>query len=155
MPNIERNGWRDESISRRHRLWGTLYAVDIDFILIEYKFEKGRPKAVGLFEYKNEHAPTQYISHTNYIVLADLGSKSCIPAFAVRYANDFSWLKMVSLNEFAKTKILETFKEAEHYNNVVIVTVSEINYVKFLYFLRNEKIPQDIADKIKKLRGEE
>ena len=32
----ERTGWRDEEISRRHRLWGvSCAATDIDFLLVE------------------------------------------------------------------------------------------------------------------------
>ena len=45
----ERNGWRDEAISLRHRLWGwDCPCVDIDFLLIE--FDKSLP--VALVEYK-------------------------------------------------------------------------------------------------------
>lgn len=33
----ERNGWRDERISKRHRQWGRdCPAVDIDFLMLEY-----------------------------------------------------------------------------------------------------------------------
>ena len=50
----ERSGWRDEGISRRHRLWGvSCSATDIDFLLVEYIYNT--PKAI--IEYKNEHAP--------------------------------------------------------------------------------------------------
>ena len=39
----ERTGWRDEGISRRHRLWGvTCAATDIDFLLVEQNYNTPR-----------------------------------------------------------------------------------------------------------------
>ena len=62
----ERSGWRDEGISRRHRLWGvSCSATDIDFLLVEYIYNT--PKAI--IEYKNEHAPPQKLSASQYQVL--------------------------------------------------------------------------------------
>ena len=106
----ERTGWRDEGISRRHREWGLdCPAIDIDFLLIEYNYGK----AMALVEYKHENATPQYPTHPSYKALIDLGDRAGIPVFAARYANDYSWFKVTSLNEYAKSYIPECETMAE------------------------------------------
>jgi len=127
----ERTGWRDGHLSERHRKWGLACpALDIDFLLLEY--DRGRPTA--LVEYKGEHAPAQLPSHPSYRALADLGNRAEIPFFAVRYAQDFSWWKIVAINRPAK-RILP---ERQMY--------SERQWITFLYNLRGLQPPEDIFE---------
>lgn len=130
----ERNGWRDESLSRRHRIWGwDCPALDLDFVLVEY--DKGRAKA--LIEYKYENAAPQFASHPSYKALINLGNRAGVSVFAVRYNNDFSRFKVVPLNRYARFFVPE---RAE---------MSEIEYVTLLYKLRGRNIPQDILQELK------
>ena len=72
----ERTGWRDEGISRRHRLWGvTCTATDIDFLLVGY----------------NYNTP-QKLSASQYQALKNLGDR----------AQDFSKFRVVPVNQSAK-----------------------------------------------------
>ena len=57
-----------------------------DFLLVEYNYNT--PKAI--VEYKNEHAPPQNLSASQYQVLKNLGDRAQIPVLAVRYTDDFS-----------------------------------------------------------------
>lgn len=101
MPQVreERTGWRDLSLSRRHRRWGwDCPAVDLDFLFLEYD----RGKAVALVEYKHERAAPQYATHPTYQAMIDLGTRAGIPVFACRYKDDFSVWRGVPLNESAK-----------------------------------------------------
>lgn len=93
--SAERTGWRDQKLSERHRTWGVdCPAVDIDFLMLEY--DQG--KASAIVEYKNEHALEQRQNHPSYKALKDLADRAGLPAFAVRYADDFSWWRVVALN---------------------------------------------------------
>ena len=138
MSANERTGWRDESLSLRHREWGyDCPAVDLDFLLIEY--DHAEPKA--LVEYKNEHAQPIHINKSPSIkAMANLANNAQLPAFLVRYADDFSWWKVKALNTYA----LPYMEQAEMYFN-------EVEYVTLLYRVRGRKIPQSIIDKIKTL----
>ena len=136
MPDVrqERTGWRDMALSARHRRWGwDTPAVDLDFLFLEY--DKG--KAVALIEYKNEHAAVQYASHPTYQALIDLGNRAGLPVFAVRYADDFSWFIVSWLNDNAKTIIEEK------------TTMTEEEYVSFLYKIRGYEVPQSVLDGLK------
>ena len=129
----ERTGWRDEELSRRHRMWGwDCPAVDIDFLLLEY--DKGIPCA--LVEYKNEHAAPQYPSHPSYKALAFLSTHSNIPFFAVRYSTDFSNFKVIPLNDIANNIIKDR------------PTLTEKEYVTFLYKLRGRSVPSEVLENI-------
>lgn len=126
----ERSGWRDEGISRRHRLWGvSCSATDIDFLLVEYIYNT--PKAI--IEYKNEHAPPQKLSASQYQVLKKLGDRAQIPVFAVRYADDFSKFYVVPVNK-KSSKLLRKR-----------TTMTENEFVTFLYKIRNiSSVPAEI-----------
>jgi len=127
----ERTGWRDKDLSARHRRWGwDAPAIDLDLIFCEY--DTGEPKA--LVEYKNEHAAKQYASHPSYQALISLGTNSKIPVFAVRYADDFSWWTVTSLNDFAKEYIADR------------ETLSEADYVRLLYRTKGYEAPKEIID---------
>lgn len=125
----ERTGWRDIHLSQRHRQWGLrLPAYDMDFILMEVD----RCKAVALIEYKMELAAAQFASDPAFIALAQLGDVAQLPVFVVRYAQNFSWWKVTSLNEVAK----KMFPERQD--------MTEKEFVTFLYQLRGLKPPPEI-----------
>jgi len=127
----ERTGWRDSALSYRHRQWGiALPAVDLDLLLIEMN----RAKACAIVEYKGELAAEQLPSQPSYLALSDLGNKADLPVFAVRYAHDFSWFRVVPLNGNAK-KILPNRR-----------MMSERQYVTLLYNLRGIQPPSEIFE---------
>lgn len=135
MPEVrqERTGWRDETLSRRHRRWGwDCPAVDLDFLFLEYD----RGKASAIVEYKNEHAAPQYASHPTYQAMIDLGDKAQIPVLACRYSDDFQTWKVTPLNKAAK-KILPQRTE-----------LSEKQWVSLLYKIRGYDVPQSVLDGI-------
>ncbi len=85
-------------LSQRHRIWGLgCPAVDIDFLLLEYR----KNKAVAIIEYKHEWAKVQHSSHPSYQAMIDLGDRAGVPVFACKYAGDFSWFKFTPLNKKA------------------------------------------------------
>ena len=130
----ERTGWRDERISLRHRMWGVdCKATDIDFLLIEY--ESKSPAA--LIEYKNEFAPPQKPSNTQYKVLVNLGNSANIPVIAVRYANDFSKFKVIPLNKRALYFVPDR------------IEMSESEYVNLLYKMRGIETPQNVLEALR------
>lgn len=135
MPEVkqERNGWRDEAISRRHRQWGfDCPMVDIDFLCAEYNHSK----TVALVEYKNENAELQHPAHPSYRALRDLCDRAKLPFFAARYATDLSWYKVTPLNGLAKSFI------------PIQKTMSEVEWVTFLYKLRGCKLPPNLFQEI-------
>lgn len=127
----ERTGWRDLGLSQRHRRWGwDCPAVDLDFLFLEYD----RGKASALIEYKHENAAPQYASHPTYQAMIDLGTRAGIPVFACRYTGDYSTYKVVPLNSFAKAILSEPR------------TMTEREYVGFLYEIRGYSAPRDLLD---------
>lgn len=129
----ERTGWRDESLSQRHRLWGwDCPALDIDFLVIEY--DKAEPKAI--VEYKNEHAAPQYATHPSYRALKKLADCAKIPLIACRYSDDLSKFKVTALNESALNYIPKRR------------LLSEIEWVTLLYSIRGKNVPQEIISKL-------
>ena len=130
----ERTGWRDLALSLRHRDWGVACpAADPDFILVEYDW--GRP--VALIEYKNEHAAMPDVNHTSYTAIRTLANNSKIPFYLCRYASDFTWFEVTALNSIG-VKMLRDEKRL----------LSERQYVKFLYILRQQKLPDEIEAKL-------
>lgn len=133
MPEVraERSGWRDLSLSQRHRKWGwDCPAVDLDFLFLEYD----RGKAVAVVEYKHEDAAPQYPSHPTYQALIDLGNRAGLPVFAARYAGDFSWWKVTPLNAKAKEHVAAQ------------TTMSERDWVRLLYRVRGYDLPESVFD---------
>lgn len=128
--SLERTGWRDEALSRRHREWGwDCPAVDIDFLLVEY--DRAEPKAI--IEYKSEDAAGQTSKHPSYVALRKLADAAALPLFTVRYGRDFSWWRVTSLNNIA-LRLLEGERTALYF--------SEQDYVRFLYeVIRGRKMP--------------
>ena len=118
-------------MSERHRRYGSnAPAVDLDFVLIE--FDDCCPRAI--IEYKNEFASPQYITSPQFQVLINLANAAHLPAFAVRYAADFSWWLVVPLNDEARKHLPERKR------------MSEKEYVSLLYRVRGREAPQSVLD---------
>lgn len=127
----ERTGWRDLRLNDEHRKWGwNVPAIDIDQLFLEY--DKG--KAIALVEYKHEYAKPQWASHPSYRALIDLGNRAGIPVFVARYADDFSWWRVIPLNLHAK-KYLDDRAE-----------MSRREYIEFMYYVRGYTVPEDLFD---------
>ncbi len=139
----EKLGWRDESISRRHRLYGyNLPCVDIDFLVIEYINDE----PVALIDYKHERAiidvdnmPSGMRAQTKF------ATKASVPAFIVQYEENFKWFWIIPLNSFAKDIVhkVTTYDDLE---------VDEERYIRFLHYLRGIKMTDqewsDIKEKL-------
>ena len=136
--SIERTGWRDEALSKRHRRYGfDLPATDIDFLMVEY--DGGRARA--LIEFKHERARPQLARESTYRALMDLGDRAGIPVFACRYAGDFSRFFVVPLNWRACSYLPER------------ASLSEMEYVRLLYRIRGREMPQGLFDSDGHLTG--
>lgn len=127
----ERTGWRDLRLNERHRQWGwDCPAVDLDFLFLEY--DKG--KAVALVEYKHERASPQRAIHPTYQAMIDLGDRAKLPVLCARYADDFSWWKVIPLNSFAKKWVPER------------LTLDEKQWVALLYKIRGYDLPSSVFE---------
>ena len=126
----ERTGWRDESLSRRHRDWGyDCPAVDLDFVLIEYD----RRCACALVDYKHQCCKSPPTS-ASLAAIGDLANRANIPAFACWYGDDFSWFWPVPLNEQARQWVCQPNGRE----------LSEHQWVEMLYAIRSRPLPNDL-----------
>jgi hypothetical protein len=133
MPEVkaERTGWRDLSLSQRHRRWGwDCPAVDLDFLFLEYD----RGKAVAIVEYKHERAQPQFATHPTYQAMIDLGNRAKLPVWGVRYADDFSWWKVTPLNDYACAFLPSASQ------------MTEREWVTLLYHMRGYTIPKELFE---------
>ena len=129
----ERNGWRDERISRRHRQWGwDCPAVDIDFLMLEY--DRGLPSAI--VEFKHENAMPIKMGHPSVQALSVLSNRAAIPFFLVRYADDFSQFYVTPGNDRASTLL----PEAKGMN--------ETEWVTLLYRCRGREMPGELLNQL-------
>jgi len=130
----ERSGWRDEEISRRHRLWGvSCAAVDLDFLMLEFNYQE----PIALVEYKHVKASLHTLHAGRYEALRKLcdgfhrelnGSfrHEPIPCMVARY-NPEDWSFMVTpLNDRARSYYV-------HCNGK---TLTEQQFVRSLHLLR-------------------
>ena len=132
----ERNGFRDEWISRKHRDWGwDCPAVDLDFLLVEYNL--GVP--AGLIEYKH-HAgyPTRQIDarHPTYRALVALANACRVPALITFYWPEHAAFQVQPLNEHA----------ADIYPDDRIL--SEYAYVGGLYKMRSRTVAAEVGENL-------
>jgi len=122
----ERTGWRDLRINDRHRMWGyDCPALDIDFLMLEYD----RGKATALVEYKHEDAQVVRLGHPSVRAMVDLADRASLPAFMVRYADDFAWWYATPLNELARVLLTEARM------------TTEAEWVEILYRCRGRDLP--------------
>ena len=131
----ERTGWRDESISQRHRQWGfNCPAVDLDFLVVEYN--QGLP--VALVEYKRHTAKVNTVQHPTYRALAELanGYKEPLPFLLAFYWPEIWAFRVYPMNQIA----------GEHF--AVKEVVSEEQYVSRLYRMRNLVLDKNLSGKL-------
>lgn len=125
---VERNGWRDEWISNRHRAWGVnCPAVDLDFIMCEYNH--GMP--VALVEYKHVNAKPVDKKHATYralIALADGYRHRPLPAFVALYNSQEATFIVQPLNQHAET----------YFGERADTLMCEQDFVRHLYLLRKK-----------------
>lgn len=136
----ERTGWRDEEISRRHRLWGVdCKMTDLDWLVLEYYEEKQLVKNAALIEYKRRKAPTKIKRTLQYSALSLLATCSNIPFFVVFYTSDFQRFDVFAGNRWAV-----------HWLNCKKTVMSEVRYVTLMHELRGIKVvPQSVLDNLK------
>ena len=130
----EKYGWRDEAISRRHRLYGSACAmVDLDFVVIEYHLKR----VVALIEYKHKYGEKRFdIRDSNYQALIDLADRSGLPFFIVFYNPNIWHYKIYPGNE-ESSKWVEFPK-----------IFTEKDYVRFLYKIRYLAVKDEVLDKL-------
>ncbi len=124
--NLERTGWRDQEISKRHREWGfNCPAVDLDFVMLEYNH--GKPAA--LVEYKHKNAMKPNITHATYRALVALANGYCegpLPCLIATYNPDDWSFTVTPLNDAAHL----------HYAHCKNERLSEQRFVTSLHLLR-------------------
>lgn len=132
----ERTGWRDESLSRRHRDWGfNCPAVDLDFLMVEYNLGK----AVCIVEYKHARARMPDLRHPTYRALADLADGyrgKGLPFMLAFYWPGIWAFRVTPVNALAK----EWFEGA--------CELTEAEYVGRLYAMRQNKIQVEVLGRL-------
>lgn len=137
----EKCGWRDEQISRRHRLWGvSCPAVDLDFVLLEFNYQE----PVALVEYKHIRSKETGWHGGRYEALRKLCDgfhreengvfiHTPLPFLVARY-NPGNWTFIVTpLNRSARLI----------YARDVNKTISELRFVRYLYWLRKARLSKE------------
>lgn len=135
----ERTGWRDMSLSLRHREWGyDCPAIDIDFL----EYDKGR--AIALCEWKHERAPL-HTNDANMRARRDLANRAGVPLFVIYRCEKLSWFEIYPENSIAREMFSSSGVEPGPYRT----QGGEIELVQFLYWLRGRVLPDSVIDKIK------
>ena len=132
----ERQGWRDEALSRRHRAWGTHAPMtDLDFVVVEY----ANRKPAALIEYKHENGFLVCAGNANMDVLIDLGTNHTppLPVFVVRYTDALNEFEVRSMNRWARAWLDDD-----------VCSLNEMQYVELLYAMRRYEMPAVIRDEI-------
>ena len=137
----ERCGWRDEEISRRHRLWGvSCAAVDLDFLMLEFNYQE----PVALVEYKHKKARRDNFKTGRYEALRKLcdgfhqeknGAWLHNPLVCiVAYYDPEDWSFIVTpLNDCARS----------HYSHCTGEPLTEQRFVKSLHLLRKNVLTEE------------
>lgn len=135
----EQLGWRDESISLRHRKWGfNCPAVDVDFLMIEY--DLARP--VALVEYKYHLAAVPNFGSPSLKAAAFLANASAIPFFVAHYWRDIWAFQVFPGNEAA----------FEHFTPGLVLTERE--FVGCLYAMRQRLVDAAVIDGLNNTKPE-
>lgn len=135
LPTVrqERTGWRDDSLSLRHRQWGyDCPGVDLDFPMIE--FATGMP--VALIEYKARGARIPDLKSPTYSALRVLANNSNVP-FLVVFYDASTWVFRVIP---ANPRGLELLNHS--------TLMSEREYVDWLYRLRRLTAPPALLNQL-------
>ena len=130
----EKYGFRDERLSRRHRLYGvSCTMVDLDFIVIEYHLKK----VVALVEYKHHRCESSLnLEDSNYQALMDMADRADLPFF-ISFYHPKTWDYIVHPGNMNSFEWITTKTE-----------MNEHDYVRFLYKIRYINVKQDILDKL-------
>jgi hypothetical protein len=128
----EKYGFRDERLSRRHRLYGVACTmVDLDFIVIEYHLKK----VVALVEYKHHRGESSLnLENSNYQALMGMADKADLPFF-ISFYHPNTWNYIVYPGNMNSFEWIKTKTE-----------MNEQDYVRFLYKIRYINVKQDILD---------
>jgi len=130
----ERSAWRDRDLSERHRLWGyDAPACDVDYL--EYDFCKG----VAICEWKHQYANPHSTNEPSIRAQRDLADRAGLSFFVIRRAFDMSWFDITPENDIARNKI-----KFANVNPVQFRINGEIEFVQFLYWLRNRVAPDHV-----------
>jgi hypothetical protein len=134
----ERNGWRDEAISRRHRLYGFhVPALDIDFLMLEYS--RGTPKAI--IDYKYEKSYGLHYENPSAVAVRKLCDAMTppIPFLVARY-RDRPWAFQIDPMNDAAQPYAKRFG---------IGWMDEPIFVQLLYALRGDAPPRQVLERLK------
>lgn len=135
----ERTGWRDDSLSLRHRVWGyDCPGVDLDFPMLE--FSTGQP--VALIEYKARGARIPDLKSPTYAALRVLANNSSIPFMVVFYDASTWVFRAIPANQ----------RGVELLNHSVVM--SEREYVAWLYRLRRLTLPTGLSNQLSDYKPE-
>lgn len=109
-------------------------AVDIDHLVVEYYY--GVP--VALIEYKNVNAYRYSIIHPSFKAIKYLADAAMISFFLIRYNDfDFDRWQVTAINTIAKARLRKISNKTE-------IILNEEKFVRFLYWLRGIKAPDDL-----------
>lgn len=132
MTAFERTGWRDQELSKRHRMWGfNCPCVDLDFLVAEYHI--GKP--VGIIDYKHFKAQEPDLRHPTYRALTSLSDGYCdgsLPFLIAFYWPNIWAFRIIPVNECAH----------KHFYRDEMLTEKE--YVMRLYHLRSLVLTESI-----------
>lgn len=139
----ENYGFRDERISQRHRKWGVgCPAVDIDFALLEFNYNK--PVAIVEYKHSNININKINLNHPTYLAikaLADGYGEGPLP-FLIAVYNPSNWFfKIIPVNQTAK----------EYYRDNT--ELSEQRFVKSLYYMRKSSLSKSDIEAISALNA--
>jgi hypothetical protein len=136
----ERTGYRDtEWLSERHHLWHpSLSMTDIDWICIEMVYAN----PVALVDYKRM-APRKLELTTSIRGVRNLATIARISFFIVFYQHEppIFWLQPMNAQAIVTLGTTD------------IVTMSEREYVVWLFALRREPLPDDVPDWLSVVRS--
>lgn len=141
---VERSGWRDEKLSRRHRTWGRDIAVtNLDFIASpETMIDEETNSVFAEIWYRRPVLITDYKSMKPTAVDWDTAALGCLQFMAnqckcaitvVFYSPNYWWFYVVPGNEIAD----RLYKGGGY--------LTEFQYVLSLYQLRGIAMPSHIA----------
>jgi hypothetical protein len=145
MSKYEATHWRDEKISEWHRKIGRdAPAVDLDTIVSTsdlvvdgYNFdmvEYDNMEPVAIIDYK---AGDNWKFNANILVQAKLATRAGLPSFVVEYNEDQTQFTVYPTNEIGKKKLNTN------------ATLSEKQFVKFLYWLRGREVPGEVLARLR------
>lgn len=134
MSYVERTGWRDEWISRRHRTWcRNVPCVDLDCVLTKNGAEMGENgwqaieydnrEPVAIIEYKSITAVVNK-DDANNTTLKRLADRASLPFFVVIYNQANVKFGVVPLNDLALQLLPAD------------VVMNEAQYQRFLLMIR-------------------